>query len=53
MFPSLMPKGVEHAAGTNGLPSVEGMFPSLMPKGVEHEKLAKEEAKRKAECFLR
>ena len=37
MFPSMMPKGVEHRCGSertfNGMACV---FPSMMPKGVEH-----------------
>ncbi len=38
MFPSLMPKGVEHVLNFPEYTSFNKMFPSLMPKGVEHPK---------------
>ena len=36
VFPSMMPKGVEHNLLPLSLGKLADVFPSMMPKGVEH-----------------
>ncbi len=53
MYPSLMPKGVEHWMPSFGITPDTAMYPSLMPKGVEHNNTEKAYHDLLSQCILR